>query len=148
MGRFNMWIANLMRGRYGMDNFNRSLMIVGLVLIIVNMFLRSGLLNFLIVLLLIYIYCRMFSRNINARYGENQKYLQFISRFKNRRSIGTGDRSETKSESAGFGFAGKKDNTHRILRCPGCGEKLRVPKGAGKINIHCPYCNTSFIKKV
>ena len=40
MGRFNMWMANLMRGRYGMDQMNRTLSIVALILIAANLFLR------------------------------------------------------------------------------------------------------------
>lgn len=144
MNRFGMWFANLMRGRYGTDNLNRFLLIVAFVLIIIDMFLRWRLLHLLTVVLLIYIYCRMFSRNINARYRENQKFLQFAARFRKGRSGGGYG-----SYGGYSGGAGKtKDKTHKILRCPGCGEKLRVPKGAGKINISCPHCGTKFVKKV
>ncbi len=144
MNRFGMWFANLMRGRYGTDNLNRFLLIVAFVLIIIDMFLRWRLLHLLTVVLLIYIYCRMFSRNINARYRENQKFLQFAARFRKGRSGGGYG-----SYGGYSGGAGKtKDKTHKILRCPGCGEKLRVPKGAGTINISCPHCGTKFVKKV
>lgn len=150
MNRFGMWFANLMRGRYGTDNLNRFLLIVAFVLIIIDMFLRWRLLHLLTVVLLIYIYCRMFSRNINARYRENQKFLQFAARFRKGRSGGGyGSYGGYSGGTSGFGGAGKtKDKTHKILRCPGCGEKLRVPKGAGKINISCPHCGTKFVKKV
>ena len=60
MGRFNMWLANVMRGRYGMDNLNRTIMIATFILIVINMFVRSQMINFAVVILLIYIYCRMF----------------------------------------------------------------------------------------
>lgn len=39
------------------------------------------------------------------------------------------------------------DSTHRIYKCPTCGQKVRVPKGKGKISIHCPNCNCNFIKR-
>lgn len=133
MGRFNMWLANLMRGRYGTDNLNKAIIILTFVLIVINMVIRSRIINFAVVILLIYIYCRMFSRNINARYRENQLYLQFINKIKRKAT----------PEAAQH-----KDKAHKILRCPNCGEKLRVPKGAGKINITCPICHTKFIKKV
>lgn len=140
MNRFGMWFANLMRGRYGTDNLNRFLLIVAFAVIIIDMFLRWRILDLVTVALLIYVYCRMFSRNINARYRENQKFLQFTAKFRKGRSGGY---------SGGFSGAGKAgDKTHKILRCPGCGEKLRVPKGAGKINISCPHCGTKFVKKV
>ena len=114
----------------------------------------------LAVLILIYVYCRMFSRNINARYRENQKFLQFTAKF--RRNGGPGNASyggaygggqygnTANSGSAGWGRKAKpaKDRDHKIFKCPVCGEKLRVPKGAGKISITCPHCGEKFIKKV
>ena len=160
MNRFGMWFANLMRGRYGNDNLNRFLLIVSVILIIADMFVRRRLLYMLAVLILIYVYCRMFSRNINARYRENQKFLQFTAKF--RRNGGPGNASyggaygggqygnTANSGSAGWVRKEKpaKDRDHKIFKCPVCGEKLRVPKGAGKISITCPHCGEKFIKKV
>ncbi|MDO4486151.1 MAG: hypothetical protein Q4C46_06105 [Bacillota bacterium] len=133
MNRFSMWFSGLLRGRYGVDNLNRFLLIASVVLIVLDWIVPGRILYLLAVFALIYVYCRMFSRNINARYRENQKFLEFTGKFRNR--------------TAG-GFTARKDKTHKILHCPGCGEKLRVPKGAGKISINCPHCGTSFIKKV
>ena len=31
--------------------------------------------------------------------------------------------------------------------CPTCRQKLRVPRGRGRIQISCPRCGTQFIKK-
>lgn len=166
MNRFGMWFANLMRGRYGNDNLNRFLLIVSLILIIADMFIRWRILYMLAVLILIYVYCRMFSRNINARYRENQKFLQFTAKFRRGRSGnasygggayggyggygGSSYGNAANGGSAGWSRRSKpaKDRDHRILKCPVCGEKLRVPKGAGKINITCPHCKEKFIKKV
>lgn len=117
-----------MRGRYGTDSLNRFLLVVTLVLIIIDLFVNWRFVDVLTVLLLIYIYCRMFSRNISARYRENQKFLDFIAKFR------------------GVGAVNTK--THKVMRCPGCGGKLRVPKGAGTIMISCPHCNTKFQKTV
>ena len=36
--------------------------------------------------------------------------------------------------------------TH-LYRCPKCRQKLRVPRGRGRIQISCPRCGTQFIKK-
>ena len=36
---------------------------------------------------------------------------------------------------------------YRIYKCPTCKRKVRVPKGKGKISIHCPKCDTYFIKR-
>ena len=82
MNRFGMWFANLMRGRYGTDNLNRFLLVIALILVIADMFIRWRVLYLIAVILLIYVYCRMFSRNVNARYRENQKFLQLTARFR------------------------------------------------------------------
>lgn len=145
MNRFSMWFANMMRGRYGVDQLNRFLLIVALVLIVIDMFMRSRILHFLTIILLIYTYSRMFSRNIRARSTENQKFLQITSRFRGNRG-GYGNNSGRQGGMSGFWK--KKDPDHRILRCPGCSEKLRVPRNAGTIRIKCPHCGEQFTKKV
>lgn len=149
MNRFSMWLANMMRGRYGMDQFNRFLLIVALILIVLNTFLRMRWIHLLEVFVLIYIYCRMFSRNYANRSRENQKYLEITSGIRHkfqRRSAPQYDGSW--SNKNGTTFHTVKDKSKKILRCPGCGEKMRVPKGVGKIRISCPHCGTKFEKKV
>jgi len=138
MNRFSMWFSDFMRGRYGMDSFNRFLLIVAFVLIVTDWILRWRILDILTLVILIYTYCRIFSRNIYARQQENQRFLQLSSRY----GKGSGRAGRTGS------FSVAKDKDHKILRCPGCGEKLRVPKGAGNIMISCPHCHTKFNKKV
>lgn len=139
MNRFSMWFSEFMRGRYGMDSFSRFLLIVALVLIVADWILRWRILDILTLVVLIYTYCRIFSRNIYARQRENQKFLQMSSRY---------GRGSGGARRNGGGFSVVKDKNHKILRCPGCGEKLRVPKGAGNIMIDCPHCHTKFNKKV
>lgn len=121
-----------MQGRYGMDELGRFLSYVLLALIVISFFWRSSILNLVILLLLIYTYYRMFSRDISARYSENQKFSEV--------------KQKIVSGKKGFS-SGKKDPTVRIFACPTCGQKVRVPKGKGKISIHCPKCNTDFIKR-
>ena len=38
--------------------------------------------------------------------------------------------------------------TRAASKCPQCGQKIRIPRGCGKVEIHCPKCSASFIKKV
>ena len=86
-----------------------------------------------ILALLILCYFRMFSRNIQARYAENQKFLRWCGPVSNR------------LRNARMRFADRK--THRYFKCPQCKQRLRVPRGRGKINITCPHCHTQFVRK-
>ena len=128
-----------MQGRYGVDDLSRFTMGVALVLIILAMFANifsrtvGSTLDILGVAAIVYAYIRIFSRNIQQRYAENQKFLQMTSKFR-------------------FRFNKEKDlmkqrKTHHIYSCPGCGQKIRIPKGKGKIEIECPKCHTKFVKR-
>ncbi len=81
-------------------------------------------------ILLILNICRIFSRNIQARYAENNKYLALRQKFM----------AYVRGSSRG-------DAAHRIYRCPKCSQKVRVPRGRGRIAITCPKCGHEFIKK-
>lgn len=128
-----------MQGRYGVDDFSRFIMGVALTLIIltmvVTMFNRNvgSILDFLGIAAIVYAYFRILSRNIQQRYAENQKYLQVTSKFRLRFN---------KEKNLM-----KQRKTHHIYSCPGCGQKIRIPRGKGKIEIECPKCHTKFVKR-
>lgn len=124
-----------MQGRYGVDQFSRFLLGVALVSIIISIFIRGylgTLLNTIGLLAIVYTYFRIFSRNIQKRYAENQKYLSITSKIRMRFNKEKNIMAQRK--------------THHIYTCPGCGQKIRIPRGKGKIEIECPKCHTKFIK--
>lgn len=131
------WFLRVMAGRNGMDHLNRFLSVVLLVLALLSMFIRSsrlaGSLSILTLGLLIYIYFRMFSRNIYRRQQENGAYLR--QRYKIT-SAWSGMRDR---------WAQRKD--YRFFKCPSCHTRLRVPRGKGKLNIVCRKCGTSFQRR-
>lgn len=127
--------TRFMYGRYGVDQFSKFLLGFTFVLCILSLFTRGSLgslISTLVLVLIIYTYFRMFSRNIYKRAAENEKYMRFSSTF--RRKFNT----EKK-------IAGQR-KYYRFYRCPGCGQRIRVPKGRGRIQIRCPKCNEKFIK--
>lgn len=122
-----------MQGRYGGDELSRFISIIILILIVVFMFVRFPFENLIILALLIYLYFRIFSKNISKRYAENQKYLRFRDKIL-RRSHGAGQsRAERKM--------------YHIYKCPGCGQKIRIPRGKGRIMVRCPKCGSEFEKR-
>ena len=124
--------ARFMMGRYGDDKMNQTLIITSLVLLVLSWF-TTNIFYMVAVGIMIYAYYRMFSRNIYKRSAENQKYLQWEYKMK-------GKLSKKKKE-----FAQMK--THHIYKCPNCKQKIRVPRGKGKIAITCRKCGNEFIKK-
>ena len=69
-----------MQGRYGgADKLNSHLMYLLFILAIIVLFTGSKVCMILSLLLMGYIYFRMFSKNIYKRYTENQKYVQLIA---------------------------------------------------------------------
>ena len=66
-----------MYGRYGMDQLNRFLSTVALIILVVSMFIRRPIVEIVALALLFWCYYRMFSKKISKRAAENQKYMNF-----------------------------------------------------------------------
>ena len=126
------WFRRLMMGRYGVDQLTWVLLVLALVLSLCGSIFRIGFLRLLCWVVLFFCYFRIFSRNIYARQMENQKLMRLWYRLKNK--------------TANRPTAQERKN-YRVFVCPTCKQKLRVPRGKGKISITCPKCATSFIKK-
>ncbi len=126
-------LQHFMVGRYGADQLGQFLLIAAIVSMVCSMLFRSSVCNLFAILLIVLSYYRMLSKNHSRRYSENMKYLKYsgkVSRF----------------------FRSKKQylsqlKTYHIYRCPSCKQKIRIPRGKGKISISCPKCRTEFIKK-
>ena len=126
-------LMRFMAGRYGFDPFGRATLIGALIVMVLSGLFESAILSLLSWALIIYTYFRLFSRNIYRRSAENQAYLEKT------RGIRTWFNSQKSL------MAQKK--THHIYKCPTCHQKIRVPRGKGRIEIRCPKCQTRFIKK-
>lgn len=121
-----------MMGRYGSDQFGMALIIFGLALSIGLSFVPVPYLNLLGYAPLVFAIYRMFSRNIAQRQKENYKFFAVLN------SIKTFPRT-IKARSA-------DRKRYRYFKCPKCSQKLRVPRGKGKINITCSKCGEKFQK--
>lgn len=127
--RLKAGFMRFMSGRYGTDKLNMVILTCGIVLslssVILSSFVNLPHLDLILTLLsyalLIWALFRTLSRQTYKRYRENQRFLQFWKKL--------------------------KDRDHKYYSCPRCRQQVRVPKGKGKINITCPKCKEKFIKK-
>lgn len=140
----------------GLDELNRAMMITALVLTILGMFFAQlgGWLRFVFTglgaVLLVLMVLRMTSKNTAKRYQENMKYLTVLTAVKDwfRRTFRTKTAgSQTSGQRAGR--APKKPTwsemkQYKYLICPQCTQRLRVPRGKGKIRVTCTNCGNVF----
>ena len=121
-----------MQGRYGNDQLNRFLMVLVMISLLLSLF---GVRPFYLVgiAILVWSYSRMFSRNIYKRQAENSVYLRY--------------EYKVRQKFAGWKKAAKQRKTHHIYKCPSCKQKIRIPRGKGKIEIRCPKCGQTFIRR-
>ncbi|MBQ6293704.1 MAG: hypothetical protein IJK77_07550 [Lachnospiraceae bacterium] len=156
--------ARFMVGRYGSDQLSRFTMLLAFVMLILNMIFRSrtSVFYWLVWVFLIITYFRMFSKNKQKRYNENTRFLQLkekvLGRFRGRKGP-TGDSvrdsyqyyqnayNNARNDNSGGSGTMRSDKEHRIFRCPNCDQRVRVPRGRGKIEITCPRCGHKFIKR-
>lgn len=126
-------IQQFMRGRYGFDELSRMYLVMTIVLMILSMFVKNRWIYLLGLVLLVYCYYRAFSKNLEKRRQENQKFCNI--RYQSAVKWNTWKQHQ------------EQKKIYRFYKCPQCKQKVRVPKGKGKICITCPKCRTEFIKK-
>lgn len=130
-------LIRFMQGRYGIDQLSKFLLITGLAVVLLRRFSEKPAVSMLLYIfgwgVVIYCYFRIFSRNVQKRYAENQAYLMKTYKirnwFQNQKNIW------------------QQRKVYHIYTCPSCKQKIRIPKGKGKIEVRCPKCGTTFIKK-
>lgn len=109
---------------YGFDKLSKYLFIAGLILSLTR---YTYILGYAFV---IYGIFRTFSKNKYKRYQE-------LSVFENWLLI-------IKQRFYRFINSVKEHRQYKIFKCPHCSQKLRVPRGKGRILITCKTCSTQF----
>lgn len=120
-------------GRYGSDQFSKFLLYGGLALFFIYAITGIGLLYTISLVILIYNCFRILSKNHQKRYQENQVFLIYKGKFDSKFALQKRKWNERK--------------THKFFKCSKCKTVVRVPKGRGKIEITCPKCHNTFVKK-
>lgn len=128
-------LQKFMYGRNGTDRLSRFTSIMAVVFLLLSMIIRGMREVFFVLALaaLIFTYYRTFSKNLAARRKENNDFINFGFRVKEKFRL----RRDMWSQRKEF----------RFFKCPSCGAMLRVPRGKGKIRIVCKKCGTAFEKR-
>lgn len=128
-------LKSFMQGRYGNDQLNMFLIILGftatlfLTLLVPSRFYYLRSLGTVIYIIALF---RALSTNFPKRQKENHEFMRI---------------SEPWRKYLYKKFNQLQDKDHRYFNCPSCHRTLRVPKNKGKINITCPHCNRQFKKR-
>ncbi len=124
---------NFMVGRYGVDELYQFSTYFLLALILINLFVGNQIISIIELVLLILTMFRPFSRNYQARYKENARFLKIKNGIK-----GWFKRLKMRIT----------DKDHAYRKCPNCKKTLRLPKQKGKHHVNCPNCHHEFEVKI
>lgn len=130
-------MLNFMQGRYGVDQLSGFLIWTAVVLSLLTALLKIPFLSLITWIMIIYAYVRIFSKNINKRYAQNQKFLDAT----------WGIRKFFADIRYRIKYGKQTANPYHIYKCKKCGQKIRVPKGKGRIMVTCPKCKYQFKKR-
>ncbi len=126
-----------MYGRYGMDRLYNILLWSYLIILILALIfgkIFDGRIYTVVstagLLLIIYAFFRVFSKNIEKRKKENGIWLSFENKIKRKCRL-TARKWEFRK-------------THIFRKCPKCKAVLRLKKIKGRHSVSCPHCKETF----
>lgn len=127
---FRERISRFLYGRYGIDQLFYCLFALYIVLALVNMFVMSSILSFVMAAVAIYTFYRAFSKKVYKRQRENNIFLKYFGKLKR--------------FAARRWRAVKEFKTHIRRICPNCKAKMRLKRIKGNHEVACPRCGKEF----
>ena len=129
-GDWQRKVAEWLRGRQGPDDLAVFCVNLAIVVLLVNAFLRTSWLGWAALLLVAYSVFRIQSKNLGARARENEAFLKALGPA----------RPWLQNPRAAWGEL----RTYKHVRCGSCRQRVRVPRGKGRLRVTCPKCRTTF----
>lgn len=131
--KFKDGVRNFMIGRNGADQLSMAMLIAGIVLSLLTSITKLAIFNLLGLVILVLTIFRMFSRNLEKRRAENQKFVNFRANF--------GTNSKQLMNRL------KNMKKYKYFKCPQCGARLRLPRKVGEVTVTCGKCKNQFKQK-
>ena len=126
---FNERLTAWMRGRNGSDELGNAVLVLALVLLLIDVFVRALWLGIIVVLLLGYACWRISSKDLRQRRKENAAFVKAIGPV---------------APYLDFFHGSAAAQEYTQLECPTCGQMMRVPSGKGRMRVTCPRCKNKF----
>ena len=154
---------DFMKGRNGADELTIVMGFAGIVIAMVGSIARIQWLSWIAIAVIVIGVLRGLSKNVDARRKENEAFVaatanvpglgKFVASLGGRtaaastsRAAGTSKEDfERAKRTAKKMWKGRK--TTAYLKCPNCGQQLRVPRGKGRITVTCRSCGAVFQEK-
>ena len=159
MGFFNNLndkMQNFMVGRNGADRLARWSIGAAILFMLLNMLFSNIVFFAISYALLFYCFYRIFSRKIDAREAEDERFSEFLDKaafWRRGSSSGRGDSGAgakgrpdkdlrgNNGSASRSGSAAESDREKLRIACDRCGQSLSVPKGRGTLKVTCPKCH-------
>ena len=125
---FRYRLMRFMSGRNGPDELFVLIFAVSVVLSVVNIFVRSYILQAAVYAVMLLALFRLFSRKTDRRRQENEKLLKLFSTFRRKKDF--------------------NEQKRAYKKCPSCKAVLRLPKRPGVHKTVCPRCGREFTVRV
>lgn len=132
------------KGLYGFDSLSIFLLLLSFIF---NIWPTTRILNLILLLIVVY---RAFSKDLQKRRAECTKFLAILNKILGKAGLSLPANLSTLYSNNFSSLINKinYDITQRkkfkIVKCPRCHKKLKLPRGRGKVIITCKKCCTEF----
>lgn len=132
-------IGNAMSKRCGLDELNNLLMLVGFIFIVIALFTKNWVFTLIGAIFVVLCYVRVFSKKLDKRSRENAFYMRYMG------SVVV--YCQYLKLCVKMKIKTLQDTEYAYFVCSTCKQIIRIPKGRNKVNIRCPKCSQTFIKR-
>lgn len=132
-------MRDVMSRRCGLDELNNFIMLIAFIYIVTALFTRKRLFVLMGAAFVVLCYLRVFSKNLDKRRKENDFYMNYMG--------GVVKLVKYWKLCLKMKIKTMRDKEYAYFVCNTCRQIVRVPKGKNKVNIRCPKCNMTFVKR-